>query len=273
MCRKIAFPDTKFTLEQLHGGLTNLAWKCKSEKAGKHGYTAALVKVFGEGTDLFINRKREEEVVKSLTALKAARVLGFFDNGRVEPWIEGEVLTQRDLLDKQILGKVAVKVRSLHDRSVKGTKQTVLWDTLDTYLQRALTVELPSPAAASLTALNLQQFVSEIAWAKKKIAALASPIVFNHGDLLGGNIVMQPNGDIALIDYEFSDYNYRGYDIGDFFNNFARGDDGLYGDFSLYPTPSLQEYFVTSYLGADATSDLVAKVVMEANQMSMISNL
>jgi len=43
-------------------------------------------------------------------------------------------------------------------------------------------------------------------------------IVFSHNDLLQGNILIrEDNQDIILIDYEYSAYNFRAYDIGNMF--------------------------------------------------------
>jgi choline/ethanolamine kinase len=41
-----------------------------------------------------------------------------------------------------------------------------------------------------------------------------SPVVFCHNDLQEGNILMREgSGDVVVIDFEYSAYNYRGFDF------------------------------------------------------------
>lgn len=52
---------------------------------------------------------------------------------------------------------------------------------------------------------------------------IQSPIVFAHNDLLLGNILYDPTSDqkVTFIDYEYADYNFQAYDIGNHFAEFA----------------------------------------------------
>lgn len=49
------------------------------------------------------------------------------------------------------------------------------------------------------------------------IERFPSPVVFAHNDLQYGNIMDTYDGYVTLIDYEYGGYNYRGFDIGNFF--------------------------------------------------------
>lgn len=42
-------------------------------------------------------------------------------------------------------------------------------------------------------------------------------VVFSHNDLYYSNILVLLNDDIEFIDFEYSNYNYRSYDIANFF--------------------------------------------------------
>ena len=56
---------------------------------------------------------------------------------------------------------------------------------------------------------------------KQKLTRVASPIVFGHNDLLGANILEDMAGRVVFIDFEYGEYNYRGFDIGNHFCEYA----------------------------------------------------
>jgi thiamine kinase-like enzyme len=44
-------------------------------------------------------------------------------------------------------------------------------------------------------------------------------LVFSHNDLLAGNVLIREGDNkVIFIDYEYSCYNYRAYDIANYFN-------------------------------------------------------
>lgn len=47
-------------------------------------------------------------------------------------------------------------------------------------------------------------------------------MVFCHNDLLHANIIYDSKSDkVMFIDYEYANYGYRGFDIGNHFNEFG----------------------------------------------------
>lgn len=54
------------------------------------------------------------------------------------------------------------------------------------------------------------------------VSKIKSPVVFAHNDLLLGNILYNNcDNRVIFIDYEYADYNYQAYDIGNHFAEFA----------------------------------------------------
>lgn len=55
------------------------------------------------------------------------------------------------------------------------------------------------------------------------VSKINSPVVFAHNDLLLGNILHDPVSEnkVTFIDYEYADYNFQAYDIGNHFAEFA----------------------------------------------------
>lgn len=57
---------------------------------------------------------------------------------------------------------------------------------------------------------------------KDVVSQINSPVVFAHNDLLLGNILYNDcDNRVNFIDYEYADYNYQAYDIGNHFAEFA----------------------------------------------------
>ena len=73
------------TMVPLSGGLTNLLYVIKDSKAPANS-PALVVRVFGEGTDSFMDRNKENVIFSSLSKLGAGgpTFYGLFENGRVE---------------------------------------------------------------------------------------------------------------------------------------------------------------------------------------------
>ncbi|KPP57686.1 hypothetical protein Z043_124566, partial [Scleropages formosus] len=62
----------------------------------------------------------------------------------------------------------------------------------------------------------------EVEVLKKHLSAVKSQTVLCHNDLLIKNIVYnEAEGYVRFIDYEYADFNYQAYDIGNHFNEFA----------------------------------------------------
>lgn len=99
--------------------------------------------------------------------------------------------------------------------------------------------------------------------------------------LLPGNVIIlrdKATGEVTpetspmnFIDFEYGCYSYRGYDIGNHFNEYA----GLECDWSLYPTEDQQKTFIAAYLGIDPTADPEAldRLLAEANFFSLLSHI
>lgn len=78
-----------------------------------------------------------------------------------------------------------------------------------------------------------------------ELEKLESPIVFSHNDLLYGNVIYdEEKGEASFIDYEYGCYAFRGFDIGNHFNEFA----GFECEYWRYPTKEFQLKWFEWYL-------------------------
>jgi ethanolamine kinase len=108
------------------------------------------------------------------------------------------------------------------------------------------------------------------------LEATKSPLVFCHNDLLLGNVVYtEERGSVTFIDYEYSEVNFQGFDIGNHFAEFPGiGDSGI--DYSLYPSPEYQRAWIRVYLEefkqTPVTEAEVEKMYKDANKFALSSH-
>ena len=109
---------------------------------------------------------------------------------------------------------------------------------------------------------------------EERLKSLDSPVVFSHNDLLASNIIYDKDQHTVLfIDYEYSSYNYRGFDIGNHFCEFA----GLECDWSRYPSEEMQRKWLRNYLQSFLLSTSVnekdvTNLYIEVNKFSLAAH-
>ena len=103
--------------------------------------------------------------------------------------------------------------------------------------------------------------------------------MYCHNDLLAPNVLLSTSeaapGELYLIDFEYGCYNYRGFDLGNHFNEWA----GFDCEYWRYPDDAQQRAFLAAYAGGEAGpapeahSPEVDALVVEANVFSLASHL
>lgn len=107
-----------------------------------------------------------------------------------------------------------------------------------------------------------------------RLKRLGSPIVFAHNDLLLGNVIYTREQErVTFIDYEYADYNYAAYDIGNHFTEFPGIDEA---DFSLYPNREFQLKWLSVYLrefaGGEPEPQALQRLFVQVNQFALASH-
>ncbi|XP_048401606.1 ethanolamine kinase 1-like isoform X2 [Stegostoma tigrinum] len=231
-------------------GITNKLLGCHVDEAMED---VILVRIYGNMTELFVDRNNE---VKSFQALRAQHcapdLYCTFQNGMCYEFIRGTVLNMWLLREPSIFRLVAKELAQFHSVQTDNgyPSEPVLWNTISKYLDLLNTnQQKPTTHVSSLEMNDVPTFdilVSEVEKLKEHLSQCESPVVLCHNDLLCKNIIyIEAKGVVKFIDYEYTGYNYQAYDIGNHFNEFA-GVSEL--DFSMYPPKELQLEWLKSYL-------------------------
>ncbi|XP_052009137.1 ethanolamine kinase 1 isoform X1 [Xyrauchen texanus] len=213
-----------------------------------------LVRVYGQKTELFLDRDKEMEMFKVLHRHGCGPQLYCnFTNGICYEFVRGVVMDDTLLKQPSVYRLIATemgKIHSIKSGEVGNTSpQTpVLWSRLSQFLNLVESSDshVQQRSIAHLEAPNITIIIKEMEELKCHLQHIESPVVLCHNDLLTKNIIYNiQEGTVKFIDYEYADFNYQAYDIGNHFNEFA----GVKNvDYSLYPSLELQFDWLTAYL-------------------------
>ncbi|XP_036433614.1 ethanolamine kinase 1 [Colossoma macropomum] len=262
-------------------GITNKLIGCY---VGDALQDVVLVRIYGNKTELFVDRENEVKSFRVLQAHRCApRLYCTFDNGLCYEFLEGMALEPEHIRSPSIFRLIARQLAKYHAIHAHNgwVPQSDLWLKMGKFFSlvpthfddpdknQRLSSEVPS--AASLR--------EELVWLQQNLSKLGSPVVLCHNDLLCKNIIYrQAGGNVKFIDYEYAGYNYQAYDIGNHFNEFA----GLNEvDYSLYPERSLQLQWLRAYLeaykeykqqGTQVSSTEVEVLYVQVNRFALASH-
>lgn len=236
---------------QLSGAMTNevyqLNWPTKNGEVVRN----VLLRVYGEGVDVFFNRDDEIRTFEYLSKHRQGpRLLGRFPQGRVEEFIHARTLSAGDLRDPEISALIAAKMREFHTLDIPGPKNVLLWDRMRNWLSEAKSLCSPQNAKE----FRLGTIAEEISMLERELSLDCQNVGFCHNDLQYGNIMMdEKTRSITIIDYEYSSYNPIAYDIANHFCEMAanyHSETPHVLDYSKYPDLEEQQRFVRIYLSS-----------------------
>ncbi|NXA12812.1 CHKA kinase, partial [Sapayoa aenigma] len=208
-----------------------------------------------------------ESVMFAILAERALgpRLYGVFPQGRLEQYIPSRRLWTEDLRDPDISREVAVKMSRFHGMVMPFNKEPKwLFGTMERYLKQIS--ELSFQDEAQLEKFNLLRgynLEEEMRSLRDLLESTPSPVVFCHNDVQEGNIILlegreaSPSDKLMLIDFEYSSYNYRGFDIANHFCEWVYNythDSWPFFKASLenYPSQQQQLHFIRHYLSENS---------------------
>ncbi|KAH7546416.1 hypothetical protein FEM48_Zijuj01G0198600 [Ziziphus jujuba var. spinosa] len=266
--------DSCFSVETVSGGITNLLLKVSVKEDGGNN-VSVTVRLYGPNTD-YINRERELQVIKYLSSAGfGANLLGIFGNGMVQSFINAQTLTPLDMRKPKLAAEIAKELRKFHEVDVPISKEPQLWIDMFNFYEKASVLKFDDIEKRRMhETISFKEVYEEIVKLKELTGHFNAPVVFAHNDLLSGNIMLnEEKGKLYFIDFEYGCYNYRGFDIGNHFNEYA----GFDCDYSLYPNKDEQYHFFRHYLQPDNPLEVSEKdleaLYVEANTFMLASHL
>ncbi|KAL7189712.1 hypothetical protein ACSBR1_039367 [Camellia fascicularis] len=238
--------NSHFSVETVSGGITNLLLKV-SVREENGNIVNMTVRLYGPNTEYVINRERELQAIRYLSAAGfGAKLLGVFGNGMVQSFINARTLTPPDMRKPKLAAEIAKQLHKFHQVEIPGSKEPQLWNDAFKFFQKASTLTFhDSEKQRIYETISFESIHAEVFELKELTGHLDAPVVFAHNDLLSGNLMLNDEEEkLYFIDFEYGSYNYRGFDIGNHFNEYA----GYDCDYSLYPSKEEQYHFFRHYL-------------------------
>ncbi|KAK3544429.1 hypothetical protein QTP86_011848 [Hemibagrus guttatus] len=272
---------TEVKMKTFTDGITNKLIGCY---VGGALQDVVLVRIYGNKTELFVDRDNEVKSFRVLHAHRCApRLYCTFNNGLCYEFLEGVALEPEHIRNPIIFRLIARQMAKYHAIHAHNgwVPRSDLWQKISKYFSlipthfedpeknQRLSSQVPSASCLR----------EELLWLQQSLSKLGSPVVLCHNDLLCKNIIYQhAGGHVKFIDYEYAGYNYQAYDIGNHFNEFA----GLNEvDYSLYPERSLQLQWMRAYLeaykdykdqGTDVSEAEVEVLYVQVNRFALASH-
>lgn len=271
-------------------GITNVLIKAVKRRPGQTpsqvDRDAILLRAYGQGTDVLIDRDRELQAHGLLANLGLAPpLLAKFDNGLLYRYVEGEVCTPEDLRRPEIYRQVAKRLGQWHGslpvsaltpksqangtaeqgngevevkRKCKARPYPNTWVVMERWIEA-----LPADTEEQKNRRNvLSKELAEVAAKFGDTPGLnGKDYVFGHCDLLSGNVIVAPpsenetttaNGNTATPTerpVDFIDYEYATPSPAafDIANHFAEWV-GFECDYGAVPTRSQRREFLQHYV-------------------------
>ncbi|XP_022919558.2 ethanolamine kinase-like [Onthophagus taurus] len=245
------WPVEKIKYKLLTDGITNKLIGCNVE--GENEEETVLVRIYGNKTDLLIDRKAETRNILLLNKLSLApQLYATFHNGLAYQFVPGTTLSSKTVIKPEIYKLVARRMARMH-KVKNGINQKNCTPSLWNKMQRFLDLvphDFTDPRKQKrFLELNLPKkgdLQKEKEFLKHHLSQNESLVVFAHNDLLLGNVIYtEKSNNVTFIDFEYAGFNYQAYDIGNHFAEFAGVDDV---DYSYYPNKQLQCDWLKTYL-------------------------
>uniref|UniRef100_A0AAY4DII7 Ethanolamine kinase n=1 Tax=Denticeps clupeoides TaxID=299321 RepID=A0AAY4DII7_9TELE len=278
------------------GGLSNLLYMCSLPD---HVHPVAdeparvLLRIYGailQGVESLVL----ESVMFAILAERALgpRLYGIFPEGRLEQYLPSKRLRTDQLAVPELSAEIATKMARFHQMVMPFNKEPKwLFGHIDKYMDQIKTLKFVREAhVKKFNKLMKYDLPAELESLRSLLAATRSPVVFCHNDVQEGNILRldgcgeKSTDNLMLIDFEYSSYNYRGFDFGNHFCEWVY--DYTYhqwpffkADLEHYPNREQQLHFIRNYLSEsgrysnrDDHTQVEEELLLEANRFALASH-
>ena len=265
-------------------GITNTLSKATKKVPGRseaeNDDEAILMRAYGKGTDVLIDREREMRAHDLLASMGLAPpLLARFNNGLIYKFVQGHVCSPADLRKPHVYRAVARRLGQWHASlpisaitttpdlqkeanglycGTKDGKQTRpspnMWGVISQWID-ALPKDTEAERERNKVLSNELDFLASKFGETPGLGG--RDYIFSHCDLLSGNVIVeQPSGccnfedgdtterPVTIIDYEYSTPAPAAFDIANHFSEWA----GFECEYSGCPTKSQRTDFLQQYV-------------------------
>ena len=206
----------KVEISQLNGGITNKLYRIQSPKGD---YT---VRIYGDNTDLFINREHEADTIEKMSAIgvgsKLVKYMPDIGVTIVEFIGDAIVLTNDHFLDVSLYPLIVEPIRRIHSSGVQLKK---IFDPLVEVMRMW---DILSRLEVSYPEFDMDKILQKLNQLSRVISLPESEYVACHNDLLADNFILikeehrhRYKSPMYIIDWEYGGMGPRYYDIADMF--------------------------------------------------------
>merc|ERR1719394_1386914 len=223
-------------MKPLVGGQSNTIVKCWLNNEDE----AVLVKIYGRGSDLLIDRRQELESMELLSrAGLGAEVMASFHNGLVYTFVTGEPLTKELVRKEDVALMIAARMAKMHALPLDKKSGDVLWPRLSKFINIL-------PDDWTLEKDSKRSLILEYEGLKSELEDCHSDLVFCHNDLNIPNIIYN-GSDVTFIDVEYSGCSYAAFDIANHFVEFVGFEENILEYERWYPDKKFQLSWLRKY--------------------------
>ncbi|KAF8376088.1 cka-1 [Pristionchus pacificus] len=226
----------RFSIKQITGGMSNLLFLvqlCDSLSLKHSEPRRALLRIHCQSD---IDQLLSESVVFTLLSERklGPRLLGVFPGGRFEEYIPSRPLNCLEISECRFVTKIGPMLARVHSLEVPIRKEPQLINRMQGWINKWAAYDSSSKGidmkctkaivhpSKYPTHLSIDDLNAEVEFVDRFLNIIHSPIIFSHNDLQEGNILViekeagdtEEEDNLALIDFEYCDYNYRGFDLG-----------------------------------------------------------
>ncbi|XP_040827062.1 choline kinase alpha isoform X3 [Ochotona curzoniae] len=292
--------EDQFHISVIRGGLSNMLFQCSlpdtTDSIGDEP-RKVLLRLYGAILQMGAEAMVLESVMFAILAERALgpKLYGIFPQGRLEQFIPSRRLDTEELSLPDISAEIAEKMATFHGMKMPFNKEPKwLFGTMEKYLTQVLRIKFTEePKARQLQKFLAYNLPLELQKLRSLLESTPSPVVFCHNDCQEGNILLLEGREhlekekLMLIDFEYSSYNYRGFDIGNHFCEWVYDYSSekypfFRANLHKYPTRKQQLHFISSYLAAfqsnsanlrsEERADVEEAMLVEINRFALASH-
>jgi len=165
----------------------------------------------------------EKEVFLTLASHNIAAHCHYYDDVcRLESFYQGRTLRSEELFEPDILQKIANELHRFHQLKPRKLPQETFFELLFNKWGQLAKIVLEDnlalfPSNERCMGGELREIYSQATFEKVKQCLPEGELTFCHNDTYHGNIMLLDNGEIKLLDFEFSCLNHKVYDFSNLF--------------------------------------------------------